>query len=51
MKECAEPEGIMPQELEYLAALRTAATYTFQGDFLEMRTTEGSLAVTFEATP
>jgi heat shock protein HslJ/LysM repeat protein len=51
LMECAEPEGVMEQELLYLTALGTAATYAFQGEFLEMRTAEGSLAVTFEPAP
>jgi heat shock protein HslJ len=46
---CAEPEGIMEQEQEYLTALGTAATYQISGDRMEMRTAEGSTAVTFEA--
>jgi heat shock protein HslJ len=48
MMACGEPEGIMEQEQEYLAALGTAATYQITGDTLEMRTAEGSMAVTFE---
>lgn len=48
MMACAEPEGIMEQEQEYLTALGTAATYQIQGDFMEMRTAEGSIAATFE---
>lgn len=42
---CGEPEGIMEQEQAFLAALETAATYDFRGDRLELRTTEGALAV------
>jgi heat shock protein HslJ len=48
-KACAGPEGIMDQELQYLAALQTAATYELRGDKLEMRTAEGLLAVTLVA--
>jgi heat shock protein HslJ len=51
LKECGTPAGIMEQELQYLAALETAATYKIQGNFLEMRTAEGSLAVTFQTAP
>lgn len=45
---CAEPEGIMQQEQEYLAALQTAATYQISGDRLEIRTAEGATVATFE---
>ncbi|RME97153.1 MAG: META domain-containing protein [Chloroflexi bacterium] len=48
MTACESPEGIMEQEQEYLAALGTAATYQISGNSLELRTAEGSLAVTFE---
>jgi heat shock protein HslJ len=48
MMACAEPEGIMEQEQEYLAALGTAATYQITGDRLEMRTAEGATVATFE---
>lgn len=47
MTACEQPEGIMEQEQEYLAALGTVATYQISGDRLEMRTAEGSLAVDF----
>ncbi len=47
---CAEPEGVMAQEQEYLAALGTAATYRMTGDRMEMRTAEGSIVATFEVT-
>jgi len=46
---CAEPEGIMEQEQEYLTALGTAATNRMTGDRMEMRTAEGSIVATFEA--
>jgi heat shock protein HslJ len=46
-KFCAEPEGIMEQEQEYLAALQTAATYSIRGDRLELRTATGALAADF----
>jgi heat shock protein HslJ len=48
MMACAEPEGIMEQEQEYLTALSTAATYQITGDRLEMRTAEGATVATFE---
>jgi heat shock protein HslJ len=34
---CAEPEGVMQQEAEFLAALQTAATFRIDGDTLELR--------------
>jgi heat shock protein HslJ/LysM repeat protein len=44
---CSEPEGIMEQESQYLAALETAATYNIEGERLQLRTAEGSLAADF----
>lgn len=38
MRFCPEPEGVMEQESEYLAALQSAATYSISGDMLQMRT-------------
>lgn len=46
---CGEPEGIMEQENEFLAALQTAATYRIDGDRMEMRDESGALAVSFVA--
>ncbi len=46
---CADPEGTMEQEQEYLTTLGTAATYRVTGDKMEMRTAEGSIVATFEA--
>lgn len=45
MMACAEPEGIMEQEQEFLAALATAATYRIEGNMLEMRTADDALAM------
>ncbi len=45
MRFCEQPAGIMEQESEYLAALQTAATYSIQGNMLQMRTAEDALAV------
>jgi heat shock protein HslJ/uncharacterized protein YraI len=42
---CSEPPGVMEQESEYLAALQSAATYSFQGDLLEMRSAMDQTAV------
>jgi heat shock protein HslJ/uncharacterized lipoprotein YbaY len=44
---CQEPEGIMQQESEYLAALETAATYKIDGVTMNMRTAEGSTVANF----
>lgn len=44
---CPEPEGVMEQETEFLAALATAATYSIEGDRLEMRTADDAIAVSF----
>jgi heat shock protein HslJ/LysM repeat protein len=46
-KMCPEPEGIMEQESQYLAALETAATYRMEGERLELRTADGALAADF----
>jgi heat shock protein HslJ len=46
-KMCAEPEGIMEQEAQYLAALETAATYRMEGENLEMRTADGAMVANF----
>ena len=45
MRFCDQPAGIMEQESEYLAALQTAATYSIDGNMLQMRTAEDALAV------
>ena len=45
---CVEPEGIMEQEAAYLAALATAATYSINGQVLEMRTADDAMALRFE---
>ncbi|MBK8048219.1 MAG: META domain-containing protein [Anaerolineales bacterium] len=34
---CADPSGVMEQEAEFFAALESAATYTVDGDFIELR--------------
>ncbi len=51
---CSEPEGVMEQEQEYLAALSTAATYQVMGNTMQMRTADDALAAMFTraaATP
>ena len=47
-KFCADPDGVMDQESQYLAALETAATYRVQGNRMEMRTTDGALVAQFQ---
>lgn len=47
-KNCPEPEGVMQQESAYLAALETAASYSFDGMTLNMRTVDGATAVNFQ---
>ena len=42
---CPDPEGIMDQEQEFLTALESAATYTIRDGKLDLRTSEGSIAV------
>lgn len=51
MMACAEPEGIMEQEQEFLVALTTAATYRVQGNTLEMRTADDALAAMMQLAP
>ena len=46
-KMCVEPEGIMDQESQYLAALESAATYRMEGERLELRTADGAMAANF----
>lgn len=43
---CSEPEGVMAQETQFLLALESAVTYHMDGDLLELRAADGSLAVT-----
>jgi heat shock protein HslJ len=45
MRMCDEPPGIMEQEIEFLAALTSAATYNIQGNLLEMRTADDQIAL------
>jgi heat shock protein HslJ len=50
-KMCAEPAGVMEQETQYLTALGTAANYMLDGNKLELRTSDGALAVQFTSAP
>jgi heat shock protein HslJ len=47
MMSCSDPEGVMDQEAQYLAALQTASTYRIEGDSMELRTADGALAANF----
>jgi heat shock protein HslJ len=47
MKACSDPEGVMDQEAAFLAALQSAATYSIEGDVLELRAQDGALAADF----
>lgn len=44
---CAEPEGIMEQESEYLTALTTAATFEIAGNKLELFDVDGSRVASY----
>lgn len=44
---CAEPEGIMEQESEYLTALTTAATFEIAGNKLELFDADGSRVASY----
>jgi heat shock protein HslJ len=48
-KMCAELEGIMEQEAQYLAALEMAATYEIDGSRMDMYDESGARVVTFKA--
>jgi heat shock protein HslJ len=45
MMMCGEPEGVMEQEAQYLAALQAATTFAIPGDVLELRDDSGALMV------
>ena len=45
---CSEPEGVMQQESEYLAALETAHSFKTEGTMLEIRNAEGAIVATFQ---
>lgn len=47
MMACLDPEGVMDQEAQLVAALESAATYTIEGSWLEMRTADDATAVRF----
>jgi heat shock protein HslJ len=47
MMACAEPEGVMEQESQYLAALQMAETYQVEADVLELRRSDQTLVAIF----
>ncbi|MFN3981727.1 MAG: META domain-containing protein [Caldilinea sp.] len=42
---CSTPTGIMEQEAEFFAALESAATFTVDGDVIELRNADDAIAV------
>ena len=46
---CMEPEGVMDQEMDYLAALSSVATYEINRDTLTLRDTQGLQLLIFRA--
>ena len=42
---CTNPAGVMEQEAEFFAALESAATFSVEGDFIEMRNAEDAIAI------
>ncbi|MFC1466661.1 MAG: META domain-containing protein [Candidatus Brachytrichaceae bacterium NZ_4S206] len=51
LKACAEPAGVMEQEVQFLAALESATAYQLDGDKLTLRTGDGATAVTLSRAP
>jgi len=47
MMMCSDPEGVMDQEAQFLAALQSAASYQIEGNVLELRTKDDALAAMF----
>jgi len=47
MKMCSDPAGVMEQEVQYLAALQSAANYQIEGNVLQLRTKDDALAAMF----
>ena len=48
---CPDPEGVMEQEAELLAALQSAATFSISGNVLEMRNGSDQIAVILQRAP
>lgn len=49
MMACEGPEGIMDQEMQYLNALPTTATYQIDGNTLTLRTADGAMVANYVA--
>lgn len=45
---CENPEGLMAQEAQFLAALETAVSYHIDGDQMQLRTGTGAIALTLQ---
>lgn len=45
---CSDPEGIMEQEMEYLAALEMASSYQFEDDRLILLDSEGRRVINYQ---
>ncbi len=43
----SDPEGVMEQEAQFLAALQSAGNYQIEGNVLELRTMDDALAALF----
>ena len=50
-KACAEPEGIMEQETDFLTALPTASRFEVAGPTLDLLISEGTFVATFTPAP
>ncbi|MCS6846640.1 MAG: META domain-containing protein [Anaerolineae bacterium] len=50
-KMCANPEGIMEQEAQFLQAMQSAKVIQLDGDRLTLRTADGATAVTLRRAP
>lgn len=48
---CMEPEGVMEQEQQYLAALGMAELYRIEADRMQFRNAEGSTVANFKGLP
>ena len=46
-KACSDPAGVMEQEAAYLAALESAQVFMIEGDTLELRLVDGTVAAKF----
>lgn len=51
LKACAQPDGVMDQEVQFLAALQSATTIQLDGDRLMLRTAEDATAVMMQRAP